>query len=191
MPRNTRHVLDLEDSLGRDLLPEGNRGLSQPDPGCEPGDEAPLRAEKVDAVHGDLDISRGDIDPQQTNINPLYSDTSDDPHMELGQIIKQARMRRRLKQSDLAARINVKQSAISQWESGRATPELANRINLSATLGIPLNDLLPEASAVPERALDNPRIRRLIQNYLALSIEQRRVVDLVVEQFRESNEKLR
>lgn len=191
MPRNSGHVLDLEDSLGGDPLPEGNRRLGESNARSEPGDQAPLRADKVDAVHGDPDISEGDIDPQQPNINPLYSDTSDDPSMELGQVIKQARMRRRLKQSDLAQRISVKQSAISQWESGRATPELANRINLSAALGIPLNDLLPEASAVPDNALDNPRIRRLIQNYLALSIEQRRVVDLVVEQFRESNEKLR
>lgn len=191
MARNTGHLFDFEDPLGRNTFPEGNRGLSEPDARSEPGDQAPLRADKVDAVHGDPDISERDISSQQPNINPLYSDTSDDPCMELGQVIKQARMRRRLKQSDLAQRINVKQSAISQWESGRATPELANRINLSAALGIPLNDLLPEASAIPDNALDNPRIRRLIQNYLALSIEQRRVVDLVVEQFRESNENFR
>lgn len=188
MTRNTRDLFDLRDALGWNPLPLRKRSLRQSKPRGQPCDQAPLGSDELHPVH-EANISAGDTGEQGGNINPIYADPPDDKLMELGAIVRQARERLGLKQSDLASRINVKQSAVSQWENGKATPSLENRISLAAALNIPLSDLLPEAGEVPREALANPRIRRLIQNYLSMNAQQREAIDLVVERLREAHDR--
>lgn len=188
MARYTGDPFDLQTTLRGDALPQRDGGLRKAKLRRKPRNETALRAEKVDTVHSEANISASDNQPQEANINAIYPDPTDDDFMDLGTIIRRARERLSLKQSDLATRIFVKQSAISQWETGKAVPNLENRVNLAATLNIPLSDLLPEAGDVPEDAFRHPRIRRLIQNYLSLNTHQREAVDLIVERLREAND---
>lgn len=187
MARYPGDSLDLQAPFRRNALPQRKRRLGQAELRSKPRKKAALGAEKVDAVHA-ANISGADIGGQEANINAIYSDPNDDKFMDLGTIIRRGRERLSLKQGDLASRIYVKQSAISQWETGKSIPSLENRINLAAALNIPLSDLLPEAGDVPADAMQHPRIRRLIQNYLSLSTQQREAIDLVVERLREAND---
>lgn len=187
MTRDSGDFLDLQAPFRRDARPQGKRRLGKAELRSKPRKKAALGAEKVDAVHP-ANISGGNIDQQDANINPIYSEPTDNNFMDLGTIIRRGRERVGLKQSDLASRIYVKQSAISQWETNKAVPNLENRIQLAAALNIPLSDLLPEAGDVPADAMQHPRIRRLIQNYLSLSMQQREAIDLVVERLREAND---
>lgn len=62
----------------------------------------------------------------------------------LGQLIREARRRRDLRQEDVADRIGVDRSLVSQWErgdrQGPLAPEHVQR--LSTTLGVPALELL-------------------------------------------------
>jgi len=109
--------------------------------------------------------------------------------VEIGQRIKDARVRLGLTQTDLARLLKVRQSAISQWESAARLPDIDNRIRLSSHLRIPLNELMPEVSAIPVGALDDPQVRRLIDNFAALGARERDAIDLLAEKFREALER--
>jgi transcriptional regulator with XRE-family HTH domain len=57
--------------------------------------------------------------------------------MDVGKIIRAARMRARISQTELARRIGVTRSAVSQWEKkGGTTPELDNMKKLSEILNL-------------------------------------------------------
>lgn len=56
--------------------------------------------------------------------------------------IRVARIKAGFSQSDLAARLNVKQATVSLWEQGRNLPKVSNMVRLSELLDIPVDELL-------------------------------------------------
>jgi transcriptional regulator with XRE-family HTH domain len=98
----------------------------------------------------------------------------------IGRKIKQARLRLHLRQEDLARRIEVEQSAVSNWELGKKSPDLENRIRLAAALDLSLGELLPEAGNVSAEVFSNPQVRRLVENFLALPSDTRRTIEVQV-----------
>lgn len=162
--------------------------MTEAKPGGEPGDEPVLGAQESDAIHG-RDITTPDITTQAELITPCHDAVRHTRNVEIGQRIKDARVRLGLTQTDLARLLKVRQSAISQWESAARLPDIDNRIRLSSHLRIPLNELMPEVSAIPVGALDDPQVRRLIDNFAALGARERDAIDLLAEKFREALER--
>lgn len=58
--------------------------------------------------------------------------------MKLSTLIRTMRERNGFSQANLARRIGVGQTAVSQWEGGTKTPRLANLRKLSKVLKTPL-----------------------------------------------------
>ena len=179
-------LLDLQRPLRRDLRPFGEGGLGDSELGSEPGEEAALSTQKVDAVHAG-NITEGDNDGQEpvaTAGTPFiaqgYEGSDDTEVMTMGRHIRAARLRRGFKQADLARRLGVRQSAVSQWESGKKAPELDTRIRLAAMLAIPLNELLPRAPEIPVEALEDAQVKRVLASFLALDTDARNAADLLL-----------
>ena len=61
--------------------------------------------------------------------------------VKTGQLIKQARKERRIKQKDLAALLGVAAGTLQQWEYGKRTPNNANVNALIKALGVSCEDL--------------------------------------------------
>ena len=103
--------------------------------------------------------------------------------------IRQAREKKHLRQEDVSRELEVKQSAVSNWEMGKSPPDLENRIRLSALLDIPLNELLPEAPDLSPEVFTNPQVRRLVENFATLTPELRQAIELQVLALREKTGK--
>lgn len=61
--------------------------------------------------------------------------------MEIGNQIKQLRMRRGVTQEELAERLGVTSQAVSKWERGAATPDIALLPEISAYFGVTIDEL--------------------------------------------------
>lgn len=81
-----------------------------------------------------------------------------------GPLIREARTRARLTQSELARRAGTTQSAVARWESGRSQPSIETVRRLTGACGFDLNVRLT--------AVDPDLLSRIEQN-LALSPTQR------------------
>ena len=62
----------------------------------------------------------------------------------LSDILKAARQNRNMTQEELAESMHVSRSLISKWETGKSVPDDRSCEDLSAILGVPLEDLLAE-----------------------------------------------
>jgi predicted nucleotidyltransferase/DNA-binding XRE family transcriptional regulator len=83
-------------------------------------------------------------------------------------LLRTARQRSRLSQTDLARRAGIAQSVISAYESGRREPSLPTLTRLIEATG---HTLAIDVAASPERALglpDSPLARRLRQRRKAI-----------------------
>ena len=65
----------------------------------------------------------------------------------IGDRIRDARQKAGWTMRELAARMKVSPSAVTQWESNQTTPSIANRADLSHLLKIPFIELVPELAA--------------------------------------------
>ena len=62
--------------------------------------------------------------------------------------IEQFRKRAKITQVELANKLGVTQSAISQWESGATQPEVGKLLKMSEIFGCTVDELLKEDRAV-------------------------------------------
>ena len=69
-----------------------------------------------------------------------------DPAQQIGRRLKAARQRAHVSQAELAARLDVTQTAISYWEAGRRLPGVDDLMKIADFLDAPLIDLLPRDS---------------------------------------------
>lgn len=58
------------------------------------------------------------------------------------------RQKNKLTQVELAKKVNVKQSTIQAYESGRAKPMINTAIQLASALNVELNDLMHDERSV-------------------------------------------
>ena len=70
--------------------------------------------------------------------------------MNVGKIIKKARLEKGYTQEELADRVGVKKSAVAKWENGRVSEiKRSNLKNLADSLGIKPTDLLGDIEENP------------------------------------------
>ena len=61
---------------------------------------------------------------------------------KIGRFIAECRKKNNLTQIQLAEKLGITDRAISKWENGKALPDSSIMLELCATLGITVNDLL-------------------------------------------------
>ena len=197
MARNSGKMLDEQNLFSGNLTPIGQRRLRQPQLRGQPDEEAALSTQEVHPLDGIIisahkgNLAPPDITAQEENTstqeafnsasveNPSHSN-----QMEIGVLIRRARQRLGLTQGDLSKRLDVQQSAVSQWEVGHVKPDLKNRLKLASVLGIPLEDVMPPGtiagSAGEPPEADSDEVQQLVQNYRALPRAMRSTVQLLV-----------
>lgn len=82
--------------------------------------------------------------------------------MKIGTIIKEQRTKSGLTQEDLAKKLHVSRSTISNWEINRNYPDIKLIVNISNILEIPLKGLLQEESDIVNRLSEDTIIRKKI-----------------------------
>ena len=82
--------------------------------------------------------------------------------MKIGTIIKEKRTKLGLTQDDLAKKLQVSRSTISNWEINRNYPDIKLIVNISNILEIPLKELLQEESDIVNRLSEDTIIRKKI-----------------------------
>ena len=82
------------------------------------------------------------VDSESLRIRKIEDENEDFKHNKVGistgKIIQQARMNLKLKQKDLANRLNVKPNIIQSWESGKAFIDNKLRTKLQQVLKVKL-----------------------------------------------------
>jgi transcriptional regulator with XRE-family HTH domain len=179
MARNTSDFFDVEDPVSRDPRPHRERRLRQPQPRREPGDEPGLRAQ--DEHSPGVVIHGSDITPRRNAAQPRRRIKTKKPGaVVIGKKITLARDRLRLRQTDLAYRLGVEQSAVSNWERGLSVPELKSRIKLAAALEIPLTELMPDAGEIEPDVFSNPQVQRIVESFVALAPSTRLAIEALL-----------
>ena len=91
--------------------------------------------------------------------------------MDVGTIIKQARIQKGLTQEELAAKVGVQKSAVAKWENGRVSEiKRTNLIKLAAAL-----DLAP-VTLCPDEQKEKPTVQDD-----GLSKEMQELIDCIKE----------
>ena len=80
--------------------------------------------------------------------------------MKIGKIIKEKRTKSGLTQEDLAKKLHVSRSTISNWEIDRNYPDIKLIVNISKVLNIPLDELLQEDSDIVNKISEDTIIRK-------------------------------
>ena len=80
--------------------------------------------------------------------------------MKIGTIIKEKRTKSGLTQEDLAKKLHVSRSTISNWEIDRNYPDIKLIVNISKVLNIPLEELLKEGSDIVNKISEDTIIRK-------------------------------
>lgn len=96
--------------------------------------------------------------------------------MDVGTLIKQARMEKGLTQEELADKVGVQKSAVAKWENGRVSEiKRTNLKKISEVLGLNPNRLLGDIESDPIRVADeladiylDAELRQMISEYQRL-----------------------
>ena len=95
--------------------------------------------------------------------------------MNVGSLIKQARLAKSLTQEELAEKVGVQKSAVAKWENGRVSEiKRSNLKKLSEALGLNPNQLLDETKETPTEQDDglSETKRKLIEKIKKLPEDQ-------------------
>lgn len=109
--------------------------------------------------------------------------------MNVGDLIKQARIEKGLTQEELGEKVGVKKSAVAKWENGRVSEiKRSNLKKLSDALGLNPNRLLGDIAQDPvgvaQEMADiylDAELRSMIAKYRELSIDKQAQVREYVE----------
>ena len=80
--------------------------------------------------------------------------------MIIGKMLKEKRTESQLTQEQLSEKIFVSRKTISNWETGKTTPDIDSLIRLANLFDLSLNDLLLEGSEVVENIKKYSEIKR-------------------------------
>lgn len=75
--------------------------------------------------------------------------------MNIGEKIKDCRMKAGLSQEQLAEKLHVSRQAVTKWENGRGIPDIANLIALSEEFDMSLDELLKEDGEVKKKIISD------------------------------------
>lgn len=90
--------------------------------------------------------------------------------MNIGEKIKDCRMKAGLSQEQLAEKLHVSRQAVTKWENGRGIPDIANLIALSDEFNMSLDELLKEDGQVKKKIISDSASKKwhiLVIVYLA------------------------
>lgn len=101
--------------------------------------------------------------------------------MDVGILIKQARLAKGMTQEELAEKVGVKKSAVAKWENGRVSEiKRSNLKNLSDALGLNPTQLLGDIEnnpiAVANELADiylDEELRKMISEYQSLGVRKK------------------
>lgn len=101
--------------------------------------------------------------------------------MDVGSLIKQARLEKGFTQDELAEKVGVKKSAVAKWENGRVSEiKRSNLKMLSEVLGVNPNKLLGDIErdpvSVAEEMADiylDKDLRKMISEYQSLDSQKK------------------
>ena len=79
--------------------------------------------------------------------------------MEIKQILRQKRIEYKMTQEQLSEKLYVSSKTISNWETGKTTPDLDSLIRLKKLFNISLDELLMEGSDMVENIKKRAEIR--------------------------------
>lgn len=85
--------------------------------------------------------------------------------MEISQVVKRERNEQQLTQDQLAEKLFVSKKTISNWETGRTTPDIESLIRLAHLFELSLDSLLLEGSNVVEDIKKREKLAELTQIY--------------------------
>lgn len=80
--------------------------------------------------------------------------------MKIGEQIKKRRQELNMTQEDLAQKLNVARSTISNWDIGRNYPDIQLIVSISDALDLSLDTLLREESDIVQEIANDTRIRK-------------------------------
>jgi len=96
-----------------------------------------------------------------------------EPARHIGRRLKAARQRANASQADLAAYLDVTQTAVSYWEAGRRLPGIDDLMKIADFLDVPLTDLLPgESERRPVGAVLRAAAEQVQDETLARALER-------------------
>lgn len=81
--------------------------------------------------------------------------------MEIGKMLKEKRAEHELTQEQLSEKIFVSKKTISNWETGKTTPDIDSLIRLANLFDLSLDNLLLEGSEVVENIKNNLELKTL------------------------------
>ncbi|MCM1530579.1 MAG: helix-turn-helix domain-containing protein [Alistipes sp.] len=122
--------------------------------------------------------------------NPADSDKKKEIAVVCQQI-KYYREKLGMEQKELASKIGIQSNAISNWENGRARPDLALLPGISQLLGVSIDELFglpapePERIVTVEKEKQDPEDESLLKKYHQLSAGHRMVVDAMLDKLSE------
>lgn len=96
--------------------------------------------------------------------------------MDLGQKLKEARLRAGLKQEELAEQLQVSRQTISNWENNRSYPDIASVVKLSSLYDLSLDALLKEDQKVLAH-FENKAAK--VRRFWQLALEYALVMEIV------------
>lgn len=81
--------------------------------------------------------------------------------MEIGKMLKEKRAEHELTQEELSEKIFVSKKTISNWETGKTTPDLDSLIRLANLFDLSLDNLLLEGSSIVENIKHDMELKTL------------------------------
>lgn len=106
--------------------------------------------------------------------------------MEIGKLIKEARLAKGLTQEQLGKLVGVQKSAIAKYENGRVVNIKRSTLQgLAVALGLKGSDLIiesnpKEAAELSAKVLIDSDLRETLELYITLSVENKKIVkDLI------------
>ena len=79
---------------------------------------------------------------------PVRAETAD-VQKALGEVLREQRIRCKMTQEFVAEHLGVSRQAVSKWENGTSEPHMSNLMELAKLYGIPVEEILRQASSQP------------------------------------------
>lgn len=111
--------------------------------------------------------------------------------MEVGKLIKEARLAKKLTQEELGALVGVQKSAIAKYENGRVVNIKRSTLQkLAEVLNLKGSDLIiasnpKEAAELSARVLIDSDLREMVEMYSTLSVDDKRTVQDLIRRLAE------
>ena len=135
-------------------------------------------------------MSHKNISPDESNIAVFpgikAAEHSTGNKASFGDVIRDNRLKRGLSQLQLAEKIGVTKNAVGNWEAQRTRPDFSCVPALCNILGISIGQLFGQPESDHDLSMDD---QRLLTNYHYLSKDSRKIVDTMIFQLLDAQER--